>query len=327
MKRLIDCKCRAGRAVAAGFTLVELLVVILIIGLLAGLVTPAVIKARTAAKNAAIKVEINQLEMACQAYKQKFGEYPPDFTDPNAVRRHLSKAFPRYDNTNWQNDLHTKNPSIDVGNLTPQTALVFWLGGLPDADGLPSGFAANPLDPFAPPPGFPSYQAGVTPCTSRIASFFEFDSTRLSKPVGGVVTYKYWPQGAAGEMAPDTAITYFRAENGNYTINGQTLAANLSNAKYYPMTGPIASSIVLPAIDTRLSKASVKYVSMNPKSFQILCAGLDVLYSRPLPNMYWYNGTADKIGPYLYPSGENYDAFTQDDITNFSDGTMGNSIP
>ena len=61
------------------FTLVELLVVITIIGILTGLVTAAAVAARRRAKIATVVMEVKQLESACQAYKEKFGEYPPDF--------------------------------------------------------------------------------------------------------------------------------------------------------------------------------------------------------------------------------------------------------
>ena len=59
------------------FTLVELLVVITIIGILTGLVTAAAVAARRRAKIATVVMEVKQLEAACQAYKEKFGEYPP----------------------------------------------------------------------------------------------------------------------------------------------------------------------------------------------------------------------------------------------------------
>ena len=73
--RTTPVNCRVGR----GFTLVEMLVVITIIGILAGLAIPAVIVARNRAKITAVAMDIKQLEMACQHYKEKFGEYPPDF--------------------------------------------------------------------------------------------------------------------------------------------------------------------------------------------------------------------------------------------------------
>ena len=63
-------------------------------------------RARVTAKNAVITNEINQLDMAVRAYKEKYGDYPPDFTqqeyppvqanDWAAVTLHLQRAFPRY---------------------------------------------------------------------------------------------------------------------------------------------------------------------------------------------------------------------------------------
>ena len=63
----------------AAFTLVEMLVVIAIIGILAGLLIPAVVSATGHAKEAVIVSELSQLDAACKAYQEKYGEFPPDF--------------------------------------------------------------------------------------------------------------------------------------------------------------------------------------------------------------------------------------------------------
>ena len=135
------------RRIPVGFTLVEMLVVIAIIAMLAGLVTAAAVRARVYAKEAAITFEIKQLETACQAYKERFGEYPPDFTDQNTVMRHLAKAFPRYQpgitqgggpSNNWagfRRDMQAGSTNnLDVNNFTPASALTFWLGGYTDVE-------------------------------------------------------------------------------------------------------------------------------------------------------------------------------------------------
>ena len=126
--------------VRAGFTLVEMLVVIAIIGILAGLTIPAVMVVMRRVKEAAIGIEINQLDMACKAYKEKFGEYPPDFanvTDPalqQIILRHLAKAFPRYQPANWAafRDHVLAEWYMNVEEFSPATALTFFLGGKPD---------------------------------------------------------------------------------------------------------------------------------------------------------------------------------------------------
>jgi prepilin-type N-terminal cleavage/methylation domain-containing protein len=111
----------AFRVPPSAFTLVELLVVITIIGILTSLVTAAAVTARRRAKIAAVVIEVKQLEMACQAYKEKFGEYPPDFAGlasndttgtvqtaaQNTILRHLARAFPRYQPGISKNWTHT----------------------------------------------------------------------------------------------------------------------------------------------------------------------------------------------------------------------------
>lgn len=289
---------RHGRACArntlrAGFTLVELLVVIAIIGVLAGLITAAAWRARIHAKDFIITSDLKQLEMACQAYKEKFGEYPPGGVGSAAVNRHLRKAFPRV--------------QIDVSGasniVSPFLALPFWLGGMwDDTNKRFIGFSADPSNPFDP----------TTP--SRIGPFFEFDATRLreagtvtinyTRPDGSPGTaqtkvFYYWPQGATGDMSAG-AIAYFRADNGNYATAQAWVSSNNGAA------GNMRCAY--PAVDTRLSNTWI-----NPKSFQIFSSGQDVTYG-------------NLTGPLQFPAGTNYAPETMDDITNFSGGRLENAI-
>ena len=79
-----------------GLTLVELMVVVVIIGILAGLLTVAVNSARKAVNAGVTKSELNGIAMAIESYKQKYGEYPPDFSDQSSIVRHVQKRWPRY---------------------------------------------------------------------------------------------------------------------------------------------------------------------------------------------------------------------------------------
>src|SRR5262245_27465060 len=80
-----------------GFTLVEMLVVIGIIGVLAALLLPAVMMAINTARRASIAVDIAEIDKAVESYREKKGDYPPNFRDYNAFIRHVNKCYPRID--------------------------------------------------------------------------------------------------------------------------------------------------------------------------------------------------------------------------------------
>lgn len=156
----------------AGFTLVEILVVIAIIGMLAGLTTTVLVSARSSVRNSVVTSTEAQLSMALDEYKNRYGEYPPDLSDDIAVMRHIKKRWPRYNvasagdfmehikrgcqissavyaNRNDAYTASTTEPGQHVWVLGRYvSSLVFWLGGLPDANGIPSGFYANPKCPL-----------------------------------------------------------------------------------------------------------------------------------------------------------------------------------
>ncbi|MFW5692657.1 MAG: type II secretion system protein [Thermoguttaceae bacterium] len=223
------------------FTLIELLTVVVIIGILAGLVTAAALQVRSTVLKSTHAIELQELEMALQAYKERFGEYPPDFTgnttqNETLFHRHMRKAFPRCDDatigTIWTN----------VGqHQRPETALAFWLGGVDDGSGTPIGFSANPIDPFD------------ATTTSRIGPFFEkFDPERLLRVQPGV--WRYYPTVEAGQDSPpdaNKAIRYYRAENGSYAGKGS-----------------------IPFKDSRVEPTPDNYGWINPRSVQIISPGL-----------------------------------------------------
>ena len=90
--RRVRCEAKGRRD---GFTLVEMLVVVAIIGILAAILVPVVLIARRTAKETQINLTISQLDQALETYKQKYGDYPPDFSNRLLVYSHWEKAFPK----------------------------------------------------------------------------------------------------------------------------------------------------------------------------------------------------------------------------------------
>jgi prepilin-type N-terminal cleavage/methylation domain-containing protein len=155
-----------------GFTLVELLAVIMIIAMLAALITPAVMRALASARNAAIKAEIDMLHMAIMNYKNEYGSFPPCLSGavpPIREVRHLRRLFPRLATdsdalnqialarTGTSGAITDSTCMNQITQLTPRTALVFWL----------DGFTSDPTSP-------------LYPYSSR-QKLYDFDSSRKSQ--------------------------------------------------------------------------------------------------------------------------------------------------
>ncbi len=253
-----------------GFTLVEMLVVVAIIGILASLITAAAWRAVVTARNGAIKVEISKLDLAVKAFKEKFGDYPPDFSDLTVLPRFMRKAFP---NNTASYDFSDKNL------FNPATALGYWLSG-PNG----KGFSANPLNPF-------------DNNASRIGPFYDFDAGRFTLLANATTVkpaYRYYPPNVTNS-AP---YVYFRA-----TINGTY------NSSYSWTTN---DSWIRPLPYYQNS------VYINPKGYQILCAGRDGVYG---------TGTNYPSGAYVSTTITAYTDNQYDDMSNFTDGTMEQAMP
>ena len=177
---------RLGKRVRAGFTLVEMLVVIVIISILAALITAAAASALWSAKQTKIKVEVDMLAGAMEAFKQKYNSYPPanlscmpdmsgNYSANPQLTAFVARAFPRYSiqlppahDAGIANRLRLarRSTSAACSCRTPRhsirrCALVFWLSGL----------RADPTDPFN--------RNWRHPSSSRRSPFFSFDQTRL----------------------------------------------------------------------------------------------------------------------------------------------------
>ena len=163
-----------------GFTLVELLVVIAILAVLMGLVTAGVFKYMEKIPYTQTVNDIQQLTMAMETFKAKYGVYPPssiylsntlsDFanTGNGASLAYLSAIWPRINSgfnagvIDWSGG----QGGIPAGGITLEgdQCLVFFLNGPGGANA--NGWSINPTNPT---------QAGGP----RVGPFFEFPLDRL----------------------------------------------------------------------------------------------------------------------------------------------------
>jgi len=294
---------------SAAFTLVELLVVIVIIAILAGLLVPAIGMARSAALRFRIAAEIQNLEAGFEAYKLKFTDYPPDFSDRDLVRRHIYTAWPNIDGAELTRveRVFWRYPNAAAGtanyhhsNVNPAEALAFWLGG----------FSTNPQRPFTGAGGPFVVNAGgiiIGANPDRATGTCDLDKARLAwddgdrdffavyTPPKKMAPYVYFDCRTYGGLAAGMAP----AVNGYYTL------LNKGTAKPYFSTRVPASPGAYP------------FEWVNKDTFQIISAGLDDHYGSDL-------FLADHLSYPVYPTGTNYltpGDGDDDNITNFSEGS------
>lgn len=345
----------------SAFTLVELLVVLVILLLLVGLITAGVSKALEKAKITRNKNEIQQLSIAVENFKKKFGFYPPSriilvkkFADYDQLRtpgpsawnqliddsiQYLTRMFPRMDTTQsmeWTTDAWV--PGFQL--LQGDQCLVFFLGGLPDLDPGTMiirnvlGFSSNPMNP-------------TSPTTERIGPFFEFDSRRLvswrpQPTLGSGGVYAYRQQSL---RFPSYLDTHGSIDPGSNVIVSGAPYAYFSSYKRSgeygrylgAVPGPDFQSIV-PGIDagsdcaTLISDQRVP----NPQYPKVKGFGLlpyiDAKSGKALePNTFQiisagFDGKFGVGGPWAPGGGPGYmpgqDGY--DDQSNFHDSTLGN---
>jgi prepilin-type N-terminal cleavage/methylation domain-containing protein len=297
----------------AGFTLAELLVVIAIIGILVGLLVPAVFSAVSYARQATVKMEVDGLAQAIEMYRSKYGEYPPDGSDPQLLIRHLRKAFPQI----LDSEIAVLNQQANAGrSMSGAEALVFFLGGFSDNPQQPF---TGPGGPFVQVPNSNSFQYN----TRRNNALFDFNLERLTLTVQANMQVSndeilYGLGGA--NLIPvyrsrftEAPYVYFDARRygvqNRFMFNNPEIEAQ-DCAMPYPSDRP----------DTQ--NPAVPYEWMEPQKFQIVSPGLSGVFG------------CDPSGGVVsrFPSGRSIDdsfknfqnglplkkAYQLDNVTNFS---------
>ncbi len=185
---------------------------------------------------------------------------------------------------------------------------MFWLGGPPAPPGTAStkllGWSANVSNPF---------QING----SRKESPFAFEEARLVD-VDGDGWPEYQPAVASSTGATPPYV-YFDADSYDNFANSELVNLYPCVQQTRPYT-PAHKSLLAQwgAVVPYAANVSGNTIAMvNPKKFQIISAGLDSIYTQ--------ENTPPSNLP-EYPSGKNYLPGDEDNLTNFSEGTLKDAI-
>jgi general secretion pathway protein G len=309
------------------FTLVELLIVVGIIAIIVSLLSSAVFRTIQAGRRAAVGSEINQLSIALETFKAKYGTYPPsrflvsntytDYSVPTGdpvmdplraqSLAYINQFWPRivWSGIDWTGGQLT---TIPAGGLVLQgdQCLVFFLGGIPTvANGVNGclGFATNPQNPtqlggsFYSPfyDGFQSNRLIQRGCynnkgvlvNSPLPPFFSFQDYYQQQP------YLYFSSGKRRNGYNPLMLSTGAGSDAISLVDG---TGNLvSIAPYYQSTGP------------------TQY--LNPSSHQIICAGKDGKFGAggillpPTPAGAWTSTNAAQFYPGSVPGADDQSSF------------------
>jgi type II secretion system protein G len=301
-----------------GFTLVEMLVVLAIIGVLVALLIPSVMAAVNAARRAAIAAEISALDKAVEQYKQKKGDYPPNFRQYETFIRHVRKCYPKIDGahlnrviqTIWNDtNFSTSNPPTlaDVPVLDEGECLVFWLF-LVDNDARYPFKAADAN--YA-----TTAQAALLAATSP-EKIYTFEEPRLINNDGDQfpayraiysreTCYLYIDSRAYDYFVTDFSDRQFAAYADGNNADGYY------TRPYWSENRSTTSALALPL--------TLHYKPVNPTTFQIIGAGQDGLFgvdpATTGAKFFPGGGTTGSLTPAV-----GYTPDDRDNMTNFSGG-------
>ncbi len=321
----------------SAFTLIELLIVILIIGILGGITTTIMIGARNRTKTAIVNIQMTELSMALDSYKAKYGEYPPDLSDNAAVIRHCRKRWPRYGindinrfinhikwgsqlsasmdeckgETNFSFNFDDSKNYWDFSSNNPAyiSAVVFWLGGLPDKNGIPKGFFNNPKAPLG-------FEANVTNPDSvyqgRDISGAQWEDSFYTFTDKNMLTQNYLPAFVINSLP----VIYFKATNttGTNTKGAYSNPNDTTLVKSYDFTGTAQSDL---GVAIPYAKNAITWY--EEERFQLVYPGIDGSFGVP-------NAVNRFSTICIPPTTENMTPEDMDNVANFvpNGGTLEN---
>lgn len=277
-------------SVRRGFTLVELLVVIAIIGILMGIAVPAIFGVIGTAKSNKQRLEIGGIEQAVERYQEKYGDYPPDFSDWTIVERHYRKIFPRIANAELNLlqrllDVDTSN-DLSVGatvaahdptRMDRAEAIVWTLGG----------YSSNPLNPFTGDGGpLVLVTGGGTDALYQINldrdnELYEFDTTRMDLQIENkddLISATNYYKSSDTDVFPhyaaaDDGAPFVYFDSRTYGYGGSVSGSSFTHGLNGYASGTYGN--VRPYMSTQRTGAGDAWTFLNPDTFQVIAPGID----------------------------------------------------
>jgi len=234
-------------------SLVEPILTLTVLAVVGALAWKTCLKAVHSANNTRIALELTRLTEALEAFRNLYGDYPPDFHDPLAVRAFMKQRFPKCPPANYP----------DFSLQSPASALYFWLAG-PDGQ----GFSPNPKNPFA--------SGG----TARIGPFFEFSPERLKETEGAV---EYLPP----RKTDGEPYLYFRAGKKGYDgHDGWGKVSPYRNSETGKWINPDSFQILCPGNDGKFGSgrnfpAGDDYDEFNDDDMTNFSGGMTLRQAKP----------------------------------------------
>jgi len=293
-----------------GFTLIELLVVIAIIGILVSLTAAAVMKLTSEGPKLQNVQTIQQLSVALETFKQKFGTYPPSriylanslnaYTSAPAGSiqqesyAYLTQIFPRIN----LNQVSWQGVGAQGVVLEGDQCLVFFLGGVIQNGGC-VGFSTNPARPDLLPQATGEL---------RLGPYFTFNTTQLILPSTRMAPFTpLYPVYLDPYLAkPYAYFSSLKRSNGYNTLSLPQLTA--------PPPGAIGGDCPDLAVQPYWKNNAAPIQFYNPDSFQIISAGQDTVFG--------LGGFHPPGGPVANGPNAAVDQGA-DDFSNFAGGQLG----
>lgn len=225
----------SGRALAPGFSLLELLVVVTIIAALLAILIPGVRHARLAAKNASTSATLYSIATAMEAFRseneaeyQRSNGYPPSYMHPNIYDENDAPVFTMKEGSSGRCPFIETWPRIYGAQYLPMMLMGLDGNGLVRRSSVPPSLKGTPSD---------WYSGNATPSgpLPRSAPYLAVDKTRTLETgeLEGTPNLALFPQWSLTSRLPvivdafDRPILY-------YAPNRHGSLRNMMETYYHP---------------------------------------------------------------------------------------------